>query len=526
MVHQYREHTWIRACNKINESKGRSFYQEIKKLSRYKQYNKIPTLIENGRSYSEDGEKVELFAKYYENAFNYDNDNNFDKSQERRVDQWYEKFFLTPKKIPAEEIKIDRETYFQIVHNSKNSAPGVDYIPWKIVKKLSDKIHEHLISIYEHCLNQEIYPKIWKKGCIITVPKANMDHSKSRNYRPISILPVLGKIYEKIIKIKLTENLQDQLPIFQFGFQNQKSTTHPLTILISNTQNATLKNLKTSAISLDINKAFDSVWHKGLLFKLNSMKTPRYLLNITRDFLEDRQLCVRIKKSESYIFVPQQGTLQGSPLLYNLYCADIFNPDSQLQYVLQYADDTLLISHEKNLMKCVKQLQELMRKIEIWFSTWRLKPNPAKSQFIIFNHRLSSNSPTIFIGSEQKHPQQAIKYLGVYVDNKMNFNQHTKQMKKKISFRAKHFSKLVIRNQGLSMKNAAKIYKPICRPILEYAHPILINCRNPAIQNIETAERIALRTISRIRHPHNRLHNPLNELQKSRSNPFQKGFKI
>lgn len=515
MIHQYREHTWIRACNKINESKGRSFYQETKKLSRYKQYNKIPTLIENGRSYSEDTEKVEMFAKHYENAFNYDNDDDFDKTHERKVNQWYEKFFTTPKNIPPEKIKIDRETYFQIVNNSKNSAPGVDYIPWKIVKKLSDEIHEHLISIYEYCLNQEIYPKIWKKGCIITVPKANMDHSKSKNYRPITLLPVLGKIYEKIIRIKLMENLQHQLPVFQFGFQNQKSTTHPLTIFISNTQNATLKNYKTSAISLDINKAFDSVWHKGLLFKLNLMKTPRYLLNIIRDFLENRQLCVRIKNSNSYIFVPQQGTPQGSPLsplLYNLYCADIFNSESQFQYVLQYADDTLLISHQKNITKCIEQLQELMRKIEVWFRIWRLKPNPTKSQFIIFNHRLSSSSPTISICNEQKNPQQAIKYLGVYVDSKMNFNQHTSQMKKKTISRAKHFSRLVIGNQGLSVANAAKIYKTICRPILEYAHPILINCRNPAIQNIQTAERIALRTISRIRHPHNRLHNPPNEL--------------
>lgn len=520
MIHQYKEHKWISACEKINATKGKSFYKEVNKLSKYKTYNKIPSLIENGKTFQKDEEKVKLFAEHYEKAFDYENNDEYDKDHENEVNKWYDKCFSTMEEedpMCKDEVKIEEDLYLSIINGSKNSAPGKDHIPWKIIKQLSRKVHKHLIKIYQYCLDQKIFPSIWKEGVIITIPKTNLNHSRTANYRPITLLPVLGKIYEKIIREILNKYIENLIPITQFGFQNGKSTIHPLSILVSNTQNAMMQKFKTAAISLDINKAFDSVWHKGLLYKLHRLKIPRFLLLIIKNFLENRRLCVKINNKTSNAFTPKQGTPQGSPLspiLYNIYCGDIFEPRalSSKQYILQYADDTLIISHGENMEKCIINLQELMDKTEIWFRIWRLKPNPEKSQFIIFGHKPSPSSPIVKVCNQHKTIQQSIKYLGVHIDQKLNFNQHTYLMKKKAISRAKCFSKLVIRNQGLTMKNAKKIYTSICRPILEYAHPILMNCRNPAIKNLEVAERTALRSISRLRHPINRLYNPPNQL--------------
>ncbi|XP_045476244.1 uncharacterized protein LOC123681898 [Harmonia axyridis] len=174
--------------------------------------------------------------------------------------------------------------------------------------------------------------------------------------------------------------------------------------------------------------------------------------------------------------------------------------------------DTTLVSHAKTLKTCTRKLQELLDELSNWFRKWRMKINPDKSQFIIFDHKISPASPTLKINGKSIKPVPAIKYLGMNIDCKLNFNLHTKLMKRKTISRAKYFSKLVYRKQGINIKSASIIYKTICRPLLEYAHPVFANCKPPAIKNLTVAETTALRTITRMRHPRNPLHNPPNSL--------------
>lgn len=520
MIQQYRENNWIAACNKINELKGKNFYNEVKKLSKYKQFPNIPNLIENNKEYITDQEKAQLFAEHYVRRYKFGEDDNYDKNAKTMIDEWYKKYFSN-QIHPRERTTLEHADYYQQLHNSKNSSPGKDNIPWIILKRLDEKIHLHIIKIFEFCINEGIFPEIWKTGQIINIPKSNSNKQRVGNYRPITLLPVLGKLYEKVIKTMLTPHIEQHIPNFQFGFRKERSTIHPLTILVSNAQNATLKSYKTSAISLDIEKAFDSIWHKALLYKLYKLGVPTDLIKLCKQFLENRKLEVKVGTSTSDYFCPEQGTPQGSPLstlLFNIFCHDIILETSNDLYILQFADDTILITHAKTVAKCVKKLQDLLEYIQNWFKKWRMKINIEKSQFIIFDHRISTTSPTLQLEGKTIQPAASIKYLGVQIDNKLNFNLHTKNLKKKAISRAKHFSKLTYRKQGISTITAAKIYKTICRPLIEYAHPIFNNCKRPAVRNIEVAETKALRTITRMRHPNNVLYNPPNDLLYSSTN--------
>ena len=104
-------------------------------------------------------------------------------------------------------------------------------------------------------MNNSLFHDDWKKGQIITIPKPNTDHKNPANYRPITLLPVLGKLFEKIIRSRLNELIKEKIPAFQFGFKEKRSTVHPLTILTSNVQTAKHVNLKSAAIFLDIKKS-------------------------------------------------------------------------------------------------------------------------------------------------------------------------------------------------------------------------------------------------------------------------------
>lgn len=519
MIMQYKRHRWTEACKSIREAKGKNFYRQINKLSKYKKFHKIPTILANNREYKSDEEKANIFAEHFKQAYQYDNDINFDNETERIVETCYFDYFNNNERERESE-QIEEATYYEILHNTKNSAPGTDNIPWSIVKQLNQHIHEHIMKIYEWCLNNQTFPEIWKTGTIILIAKTNKDHKKVENYRPITLLPVLGKLLEKIIKAKLEEHFKYFIPKYQFGFRRKKATVHPLTIFFSNLQNAQLNNRKTAAVCMDTNKAFDSMWIKGLLYKLFKKDTPSYLIHIIGSYLKHRRLKIKIGDSESNFFTPMQGTPQGSPLsplLYNIYCSDIPTIHNTQQYILQYADDTLAISHGKTLKDCMKNLQEHVNNITSWFSKWRLKANPEKSQLIIFNHNINHQSPTIAINNKIVKPTPSIKYLGIQIDSKASLKLHANNIKKKMIARAKHFRCLTYNNQGIDMKTATIIYKSICRPIIEYGHPLYANCRESVIKILEVAETTSLRAITKMRHPNNRLHNPPNHLLYSRT---------
>lgn len=252
---------------------------------------------------------------------------------------------------------------------------------------------------------------------------------------------------------------------------------------------------------------------------------------MVKSFLEERKLCVKINETTSTTFSPEQGTPQGSPLsplLFNIFCYDIPKNNSKDQYLLQYADDTIIISHGKTVAKCIKALQLYMDRLITWFYKWRLHPNPEKSKFIIFNHKIRPSSPLVQIDNRNLTPSPSIKYLGIQIDCKLNMKLQSNISKKKTIARAKHFKCLTYKNEGISIENATRIYKSVCRPILEYGHTLYANATNSVLKNLEVGERTSLRTITRMRHPLNKLHNPSNELlyRKTKIQPITERLKI
>jgi hypothetical protein len=174
---------------------------------------------------------------------------------------------------------------------------------------------------------------------------------------------------------------------------------------------------------------------------------------------------------------------------------------------MQYADDTVLISHSNNLRNAMEQLESLVEPTVQWFHRWRLKPNPKKSQLLIFHHKISENSPTITMCGTKSIPCRV-----VYIDAKLNFNKHTDVMKQNVIARAKDFRSLTYKNRGINNITAAKIYKMLCRPMLEYGALLLLKTKNPAKRRVEVAETTCLRKITKMRHPNNPLHNSSNAL--------------
>lgn len=355
---------------------------------------------------------------------------------------------------------------------------------------------------------------------MITIPKPGKNLSCPSSYRTITLLPVLGKLYEKILADRIETCLNQYIPSYQFGFRKETSTLVPLSILVSNIQNFRLQKFHSAAIFLDINKAFDSVWHEGLLYKLHSLNCPDYLLTVIRDFLNNRQISVKVNNEVSKNFSLEKGLPQGSPLspiLFNILCHDIYNHtyiDKNTfdihAYILQFADDTTLVAHGRTRAECQQRLTILTNKTLEWFYRWRLEPNEGKSQFICFYDRQPPHN--IQIGQHTVEPQSECRYLGLQLDKNLNLKSHLKLVKQKTLNRSKHLRKLTYRQQGISRKQATLLYKVLCRPLIDYGAILFSTCTPNVYKILETTETTSLRIITRIRHPRNILWNPSNQL--------------
>ena len=201
-INQFREHKWIQTCNQINEQQGKTYWQQIKKLSKYKIKYQVPDLAVEGQTLEKDEEKAEAFAKHFKKAFQEDRDPNFDQQLYIQVSQWYEEYFdiSTDQVQNQENFNIPEQRYFNILNSGKSTAPGIDSITKDILRKLPIDIHHYIIKMYEFCFKNIHVPECWKRGTIITIAKPNTDTSRPASYRPITLLPVLSKNFEKLIK--------------------------------------------------------------------------------------------------------------------------------------------------------------------------------------------------------------------------------------------------------------------------------------------------------------------------------------
>jgi len=206
-----------------------------------------------------------------------------------------------------------------------------------------------LTHIFNGCLRIGHFPTSWKHAIVIAIPKPRKDHRHPVNYRPIALLSSLSKIFERIVLAKLKAAIGPKIRKEQFAFQPQHSTTHQLVSLIDQLAANSNSELRTAAVFLDVEKAFDRVWHAGLLYKLQTLGTPTSLLSIINSFLTDRSFSVRLNTTISSSRPVLSGVPRGACLSLTLYLAytnDV--PLNQNARLYLFANDTMFTTSNKN----------------------------------------------------------------------------------------------------------------------------------------------------------------------------------
>ena len=251
------------------------------------------------------------------------------------------------------------------------------------------------------------------------------------SYRPISLISSIMKLFERVIEQRLRSHLEHIgfINKHQSGFRKVKSTNDHLFRLSQSIMESFNRGEHAVATFLDVEKAFDNVWHNGLRFKIFQLDLPTKMTRWLSDFLVGRLIQVNVNNFLSNEINSKAGVPQGSvlsQLLFLIYVNDLPAPHHKQNSLSQFADDTAQWAFSLNIHLAAKLLQQDLLKLAMWFAKWRIKLNPVKTKVIIFSRSILARKTQLNLklyGETLKIYSQ-VKFLGITFDSQLTFQKH------------------------------------------------------------------------------------------------------
>ena len=353
-----------------------------------------------------------------------------------------------------------------------------------------------LCDLFIFSLSSGKVPSIWKEANVTPIFKKD-DPSIISNYRPISLLSTTGKVLEKIVHKNLFNFIRDHeiLTTLQSGFIPGDSTVNQLVDIYNTFCKALDEEKEVRAIFCDVSKEFDRVWHKGLLYKLQTIGISGLLLAWFNDYLDNRRQRVVLPGAVSDWTSLKAGVPQGSilgPLLFLVYMKDIVEDIHST--IRLFVDDTSLYIIMEDPLRAADQLNSDLAKIHLWATKWLVSFNPSKSKSIIFSRKqIKPFHPPIEMNQQQISEVNSHKHLGLIFSNDCTWHEYLDYIKTKAWHRVNIMRKLKF---TLDRKSLQTIYISFIRPLLEYADVVCDNCTQYEANELEQIQNEAARIVT------------------------------
>lgn len=409
-----------------------------------------------------------------------------------------------------------------IIRGLRKCAVGWDGIPTELLKSASPVLTPIITYICNLAITTGTFPNALKKAIVHPIHKSG-DRANVCNYRPISVLSALSKILEKIINRSLVGFLETNKIISenQFGFRRSRSTEDAIGSLVKHAVKEIDEMQKCVGIFLDLSKAFDTVSVPLLLNKLETVGIRGNVLNILADYLTNRTQSTKIGTYVSQQVSLEYGVPQGSilgPTLFLLYVNDLCDMSVPHCRVWAYADDMALVISGTNWSETGHYAEGALKIAMRWLNNNLLTLNVDKTKFITLATRPSAQ-PALDSIKIRAHTCtsesvcdcfsltriSSIKYLGVFLDESLNWYNHIQSVTGRVRKLIFIFKKL--RNSAdLNILNT--VYTALCASILTYCIPVWGGAFKTSFINLERAQRVVLKIMHKkpFRYPTSQLY--------------------
>ena len=354
-------------------------------------------------------------------------------------------------------------------------ATGADNIGNFLLKQTAHVIAEPLCQLFNYSLRTGKFPSAWKKSNVVPVHKKN-DRQNKDNYRPISLLCNISKVFERLVHLKLYDFLNSRglHTSKNSGFRKGDGTTNQLVSIVNKIQKGLDDGHDVRMVFLDLSKAFDKVWHKGLLFKLECVGMGGSLLSWFESYLTDRSQRVVINGQSSEFLPVETGVPQGStlgPLLFLIYMNDIV--DNISCDINLFADDTSLLEVMSDPVRNTENLNRDLQTLSAWAAQWLMYFNVLKTVLMTFSLKRQTHCPPVMFDGTPLPETKTHTHLGLTLTTNLSWDAHIDRL---ITKAGKYNNILKRLKYLLPRATIDTLYKTKIRPILEYANEIYDNC--------------------------------------------------
>ena len=376
---------------------------------------------------------------------------------------------------------------------SLKKAVGYDLIPAKLWKEMKSNISVTIANYINAMIYSEIYPNTLKVARIKPLHKGG-DKTDSNNYRGISILPTINKVWERVIYDKI-ENYLEKYDLFdelQYGFRKGRGTQEAICKLMTLISTAINSRELAVVVFVDVSKAFDTVNHEVLLKKLEWIGMRGKINNILRNYLADRAQYVQIGEYKSEMLPISIGVPQGSnlgPLLFNILLYDMKYLNTQ-STLIKFADDLAVFDSNANIDDLVNSINSTMEKLKHYYASNQLNLNNLKTKYMSFGDQKKVIELEIRMESLNIEKVDVIHYLGVKLDNKMSMNPHSDEITKKLTTTIRAMR--ILRNY-LPQQSIYQFYNAHFSSHLSYCAFVLMNLSQESLNSIQTLQNKALK---------------------------------
>ena len=441
--------------------------------------------------------------------FEFFKDVNFDQNCDNEQPQ--ESFEATQDANNEINLRITENEIKSAINKLKNNkASGIDLIVNEHLKALSHIISPILENLFNLVLDTGLVPECWTLGMIKPIYKNKGSERDPSNYRPITLISCVGKLFTAILNNRIQTYVEDEglLNRCQSGFRKGQSTIDNIFVLHNLIEIVCKSKLSLYCAFIDLKQAFDKVWRIGLWQKLSKYNINGKCFRVIQSIYKNIKSCVLVNDKKTDFFISNIGVRQGenlSPLLFNLFLNDLEDflinnnvtgiecrehqlDDTLMVYlemfILLYADDTVILSDTP------EGLQNALSIYSEYCNLWKLKVNHAKSKIIIFSRKTELNYEFI-LDNEHLEIVTDYKYLGILFSKSNAFYKTIKQLAEQ-GTRAMYSLLAKARNLRLPIDMQIDLFKKLVKPILLYG------CEVWGFGNVDVLERVQLKFIKQV----------------------------
>ena len=470
-IKQAKKASWLRFVSTINRfTPLKTIWNKIRKIDNKSYSNTKVVLKPNNDFITEPVEVADTLGQFYSSV---SNDSNYTAEfLEYKTDQ--------------EQNQIDFDSLHEQGYNQvftfhelktslnpmKNSAPGEDGIPYELYKKIPKNEQLKLLNFFNFIWTNQTFPDQWKHAHVIPILKPNKLSHLPSSYRPISLTISLCKILEKMIANRLMTflNSNQHIANHQYGFQKNKSTLDPLTLLEHEIRDTILWQEYLIVVFLDIEKAYDMVWAHGILKELYNLGLRGNLPIFIKNFMSNRTIQVKIKQYLSRKFQLNNGLPQGSILSVFLFLIAINNLFKFCNETVNnlFCDDGMFWQRDKDLTVAENKIQDTLNKLSTWSEQNGLKFSTSKSLYCIFTRNRKTRDLNLKLCNSNLPRKNEVKYLGLIFDSQLTWLPHIKYIRDRCMKRMNVIKHVANKKWGSDRKTLNMLYVSLIQSQMNY----------------------------------------------------------